>query len=264
MSEGGAGVDAAARPAAVGARPVRRRASRRSRSSTRRASRSASRRSSGRHWALLPSAAGVIDPLLSTGFPLTLLGIGRLADLPRADVGRRRSRRRARTTYARQTQAELDATEQLVAALYATMADFEAVQAADAAVFRGGELLGGGAAARAPRAGAGLPAARATAAFGPALRRCVASVLDDARRVRGSPRRAHAPVRRRSIAPSSRSTSPACATAAGATGIRCSPPISSPARRSWAPRPGRSTCCSRAAASRRGADGSAASAARPA
>ena len=35
----------------------------------------------GANWALLPSAAGVIDPLLSTGFPLTLLGIGRLLDV---------------------------------------------------------------------------------------------------------------------------------------------------------------------------------------
>jgi tetracycline 7-halogenase / FADH2 O2-dependent halogenase len=40
-----------------------------------------SREVCGRMWALLPSAAGVIDPLLSTGFPLTLLGIGRLLDL---------------------------------------------------------------------------------------------------------------------------------------------------------------------------------------
>src|SRR5262249_46088933 len=32
----------------------------------------------GPRWALLPSAAGVIDPLLSTGFPLNLLGLGRL------------------------------------------------------------------------------------------------------------------------------------------------------------------------------------------
>ena len=30
---------------------------------------------------MLPSAAGVIDPLLSTGFPLTLLGIARLVEL---------------------------------------------------------------------------------------------------------------------------------------------------------------------------------------
>ena len=38
-------------------------------------------RRGGDGWAMLPSAAGVIDPLLSTGFPLTLLGIGRLVDL---------------------------------------------------------------------------------------------------------------------------------------------------------------------------------------
>ena len=40
-----------------------------------------SARVAGPGWALLPSAAGVIDPLLSTGFPLTLLGILRLVDL---------------------------------------------------------------------------------------------------------------------------------------------------------------------------------------
>ena len=40
-----------------------------------------SARVAGPIWALLPSAAGVIDPLLSTGFPLTLLGIVRLLDL---------------------------------------------------------------------------------------------------------------------------------------------------------------------------------------
>jgi FADH2 O2-dependent halogenase len=39
-----------------------------------------SARVAGHGWALLPSAAGVIDPLLSTGFPLTLLGILRLVD----------------------------------------------------------------------------------------------------------------------------------------------------------------------------------------
>src|SRR5206468_943554 len=33
----------------------------------------------GERWALLPSAAGFIDPLLSTGFPLTLFGVDRLA-----------------------------------------------------------------------------------------------------------------------------------------------------------------------------------------
>jgi FADH2 O2-dependent halogenase len=76
----------------------------------------------GSRWALLPSAAGVIDPLLSTGFPLTLLGIARLLELlectkegPERDTALR--------AYAEVTREELEITEQLVAALYATMAD---------------------------------------------------------------------------------------------------------------------------------------------
>src|SRR6185436_7652298 len=32
----------------------------------------------GPRWAMLPSAAAFVDPLFSTGFPLTLLGIERL------------------------------------------------------------------------------------------------------------------------------------------------------------------------------------------
>ena len=76
----------------------------------------------GDGWAMLPSAAGVIDPLLSTGFPLTLLGIMRLADI----LEHASSRERLATEldeYARLTHQELDATEQLVAALYAVMHD---------------------------------------------------------------------------------------------------------------------------------------------
>lgn len=76
----------------------------------------------GPGWALLPSAAGVIDPLLSTGFPLTLLGIQRLLAIlenswsgPEGEL--------ALKEYERITLAELDATEQLVAALYASMDD---------------------------------------------------------------------------------------------------------------------------------------------
>lgn len=78
----------------------------------------------GRRWAMLPSAAGVIDPLLSTGFPLTLLGVQRLA----AILDREWERPRLQdglAEYARDTARELDATESLVAALYATMGDFE-------------------------------------------------------------------------------------------------------------------------------------------
>jgi FADH2 O2-dependent halogenase len=79
-------------------------------------------RITGRRWALLPSAAGVIDPLLSTGFPLTLLGIGRLLDvLEQTKEGPEQEA--ALRAYAQVTNDELDVTEQLVAALYATMTD---------------------------------------------------------------------------------------------------------------------------------------------
>jgi FADH2 O2-dependent halogenase len=78
----------------------------------------------GSSWALLPSAAGVIDPLLSTGFPLTLLGLLRLVDiLDTTTPGD--AREAALAGYARLTQAELDITEQLVGALYANMTDPE-------------------------------------------------------------------------------------------------------------------------------------------
>lgn len=76
----------------------------------------------GDGWALVPSAAGVIDPLLSTGFPLALLGIHRLLDvLERTQPGP--ERQAALLEYERVTLSELDATERLVAALYATMGD---------------------------------------------------------------------------------------------------------------------------------------------
>ena len=77
----------------------------------------------GDRWAMLPSAAGVIDPLLSTGFPLTLLGITRLVDVLER-TWNRPARRDALAAYERQTRRELDATERLVAALYASMDDF--------------------------------------------------------------------------------------------------------------------------------------------
>ena len=79
-----------------------------------------SARAAGPSWALLPSAAGVIDPLLSTGFPLTLLGILRLLDvLERTSPGPEREAALGR--YEQTTLRELDATERLVGALYANM-----------------------------------------------------------------------------------------------------------------------------------------------
>jgi tetracycline 7-halogenase / FADH2 O2-dependent halogenase len=79
----------------------------------------------GPNWALLPSAAGVIDPLLSTGFPLTLLGVPRLLRVLELDRWDGAAFGAALSDYAERTDRELDATEQLVAALYSSMSDFE-------------------------------------------------------------------------------------------------------------------------------------------
>jgi FADH2 O2-dependent halogenase len=70
----------------------------------------------GERWAMLPSAAGFVDPLLSTGFPLTLLGVSRLAEILEHDQDLR--------VYEAETTEALLSAERLVAALYATMADF--------------------------------------------------------------------------------------------------------------------------------------------
>jgi FADH2 O2-dependent halogenase len=87
-----------------------------------------SRRVVGARWAMLPSAAGFIDPLLSTGFPLTLLGVERLAsilesglDSPYLESGL--------ALYERRTLDELLATARLIGALYANMSNFRLFRA---------------------------------------------------------------------------------------------------------------------------------------
>ncbi|HEX3130057.1 MAG TPA: tryptophan 7-halogenase [Thermoanaerobaculia bacterium] len=72
----------------------------------------------GERWALLPSAAGFIDPLLSTGFPLTLLGVSRLARMIKQESYEELPEYEAETTEA------LLSAERLVAALYASMSNF--------------------------------------------------------------------------------------------------------------------------------------------
>jgi FADH2 O2-dependent halogenase len=78
----------------------------------------------GDRWALLPSAAGFVDPLLSTGFPLALLGVARLAEICERswDSDRFAS---ALDEYAASTDAELTATSQLIGALYANTGRFD-------------------------------------------------------------------------------------------------------------------------------------------
>jgi len=81
----------------------------------------------GPGWALLPSAAGFVDPLFSTGFPLNLLGIAQLADVLRQHWGSPLLESGLRE-YAVQTDGNLLATGRLIAALYANMSDFSAFQ----------------------------------------------------------------------------------------------------------------------------------------
>ena len=82
----------------------------------------------GGRWAMLPSAAGFVDPLLSTGFALTLMGVERLARILgryfESDelVGQLQR-------YAEQTDGELVAASRLIGALYATMSNFPAFTA---------------------------------------------------------------------------------------------------------------------------------------
>jgi FADH2 O2-dependent halogenase len=71
-------------------------------------------RIAGKNWAMLPSAAGFVDPLLSTGFALNLLGIDRLATAIREMEFQAKG-------FEQQTMAELEAVADLVSALYAKM-----------------------------------------------------------------------------------------------------------------------------------------------
>jgi tetracycline 7-halogenase / FADH2 O2-dependent halogenase len=82
----------------------------------------------GRRWAMLPSAAGFVDPLLSTGFALNLTGIERLAQIihkhrDSADLAERL------LGYAQETDSDLLAASRLIGTLYATMSDFSAFTA---------------------------------------------------------------------------------------------------------------------------------------
>lgn len=111
-------------------------------------------RVAGARWALLPSAAGVVDPLLSTGFPLTLLGVQRLARLlkiaRRAGADERDGISSHRdgegenekvsalsaqklasglATYAETTTREFEVTSRLIGALYARFERFEEFKA---------------------------------------------------------------------------------------------------------------------------------------
>jgi tetracycline 7-halogenase / FADH2 O2-dependent halogenase len=92
----------------------------------------------GDRWAMLPSAAAFIDPLFSTGIPMTLLGIERLAGmlqaglktglktrLYEAPVGRRAGSSDPAAMYDATTLAEADHTARFIAGCYAAFPRFE-------------------------------------------------------------------------------------------------------------------------------------------
>jgi FADH2 O2-dependent halogenase len=129
----------------------------------------------GHRWALLPSAAGFVDPLLSTGIPLTLLGIERLAAFFEKDWDAP-GRRDELGLYERQTLDELDATAALIGALYANLGEFEVFADLTRLYFTAAmysetmRRLG-----RSGRAASFL--LHDDAMFGPALRSCIAQAL---------------------------------------------------------------------------------------
>ena len=78
---------------------------------------------SGPRWTMLPHTTGFVDPLLSTGIALNLLGIERLAET----IGLRNASRFEShlQNHSTKTLAELDFTALIVSALYANLHDFE-------------------------------------------------------------------------------------------------------------------------------------------
>ena len=78
----------------------------------------------GDRWIMLPSAAGFVDPLLSTGFPLTLQGIQRLGAALGPETLRGSGPIQAFPTIAEKSQLELSICDQLIGTLFATMDPF--------------------------------------------------------------------------------------------------------------------------------------------
>jgi FADH2 O2-dependent halogenase len=134
-----------------------------------------SRVAAGPGWALLPSAAAFVDPILSTGFPLALLGLERLAEAMHADWGRPSFEEKLRR-HGERTLFEADAAALLVSALYAQFHDFPAFASltklyfAAASYAESARRLG-----RPAMAGSFLSADHST--FGPALAACCRMAL---------------------------------------------------------------------------------------
>ena len=131
----------------------------------------------GPDWILLPSAAAFVDPMLSTGIPLTLLGIERLAGAVENEWGRP-GWAGALAVCGEATLFDADTAAMLVAALAAAYGDFELFSRLSLLYFAASihaellrRLFGGE-----RRCGAFL--SRDHPAFGPALQSCCAAVVE--------------------------------------------------------------------------------------
>ena len=85
-----------------------------------------SAQAAGEGWVMTPAAAGFVDPLLSTGFALSLLGLLRLGDSLESNGGDLGGDRLARalTRLGALTLQEVDRVGRLVAAMYGALGDF--------------------------------------------------------------------------------------------------------------------------------------------
>jgi FADH2 O2-dependent halogenase len=128
---------------------------------------------SGRRWWMLPSAAAFVDPLLSTGIPLTLLGVAR-AGAALEEAGDDAAFEARLAALAARTLDEADAAAALVAALWRTFDDFPAFCAATMLYFAAASF--GEASCRLGRDG--LPGFLGSDR--PALREAIARSLDGA------------------------------------------------------------------------------------
>lgn len=135
-----------------------------------------SERAAGDAWALLPSAAAFVDPLLSTGFPLTLLGVERLAraierlDDPEAFAAALRG-------HGSLTLFEADTAALLVSALYAAFGDFPVFAALTTLYFAAASYAEAARRLGRPHlSGSFLSGNHPT--FGPALRSCCRMALE--------------------------------------------------------------------------------------
>ena len=128
----------------------------------------------GPGWALLPSAAAFVDPLFSTGIPLTLLGIERLGRILEDAWGTEALSARL-AEYGQATLTEADATADFIGACYAAMPRFSVFAALSQFYFAAASYSEMARRLDRPHLAARFLGS-AHAEFGPSLRRATACV----------------------------------------------------------------------------------------